>query len=450
MVNHPIFFDPARPTILLVEDEADVRQGLATLLGDRYNILEAGTGQQAIQLYEQYQMNLSLVLLDIRLPDMSGLEIIKALKAINVNPDIIMATAIKDQPSAIQAMQDGACDYLVKPFLADDVQAAIKRAIDKQDFRRKIREVKEMAEKSSILAERRDILAQEKEMKQKLGGQAIDPLERYSFVDTLAANYSYQQIVDLLEKDLKEKTFSDSGPGQARVLIVEDEPDIQVSLKDALSNKYQISQALSGSQALDLLKKESFDVVLLDIRLPDLTGIEILQALAKDPPLHLDEISIIMTTALKDIQSAVEAFRYGAYDYLTKPIRIDDIRRSIQRALDNKNHKKVLRQMLEKLRSAKIAPAKRRALLEEFVARQRQKNLPVTLGDVLAFFPEYYTGDFDARLVLPPDLDIPDIIAKIAAQYKKKQAEFTQGLDLPPEVPDYIRQLLKEQAAAKL
>lgn len=449
MVNHPSFFDPARPTILLIEDEADVRQGLATLLGDRYNVLEAGSGQEAIQLYEQYQMNLSLVMLDIRLPDMSGLEILKALRAINVNPDIIMATAIKDQTSAIQAMQDGAVDYLVKPFLAADVQAAIKRVIDKQDFRRKIREVKEMAEKSAILAERRDILAQEIEMKKKLSGQQIDPLERYSFVDNLAANYSYQQIVELLEKDLKEKTYSDSGPGRARVLIVEDEPDIQASLKDVLSDRYLVSQALNGRQALETIKKESFDVVLLDIRLPDLTGLEVLQALTKDPPPHLEEISIIMTTALKDIQSAVEAFRYGAYDYLTKPIRVDDIRRSIQRALDNKNHKKLLRQLLEKLRTAKTAPEKRRSLLDEFVARQRQKNLPVTLGDVLAFFPEYYTGDFDARLVLPPDLSIPDIIEKIAGSYQKKQAEATQGLDLPPEVPDYIRKLLQEQSGKK-
>ena len=114
------------------------------------------------------------------------------------------------------------------------------------------------------------------------------------------------------------------------ILIVDDEENIRTYLGRSLNKAgFEVDTAQYGKEAINLLLQKHLDVVLLDLNLPDLNGLEVLRELKK---IDTDSIVIIIT-AYGDINSAVEAMRLGAYDYLTKPFDPEDIEIVINKAL---------------------------------------------------------------------------------------------------------------------
>jgi len=117
------------------------------------------------------------------------------------------------------------------------------------------------------------------------------------------------------------------------VLIVDDEQVVCDVLYDELSERgYLCTTALSGKEALAKLEAEDFDVVLLDIRLPGMSGMEVLREIW----LNHTNAATIMITAVNDVDTAVEAMKLGASDYLVKPFDMDRVETSIRTALDTK------------------------------------------------------------------------------------------------------------------
>jgi two-component system response regulator AtoC len=116
-----------------------------------------------------------------------------------------------------------------------------------------------------------------------------------------------------------------------RILIVDDEEDLTLGYsKCLLKVGYEVTTASSGEEAIDILKKEIFDLALLDIRLPQMDGMEVLsEALEIDP-----DLVVIMITAHGSVQSAVDAMRLGAHDYLMKGFDNDELRVVVKKALD--------------------------------------------------------------------------------------------------------------------
>lgn len=116
-----------------------------------------------------------------------------------------------------------------------------------------------------------------------------------------------------------------------RILIVDDEEDLTLGYsKCLLKVGYEVTTAASGEEAIDVLKKEIFDLALLDIRLPQMDGMEVLsKALDIDP-----DLVVIMITAHGSVQSAVDAMRLGAHDYLMKGFDNDELRVVVKKALD--------------------------------------------------------------------------------------------------------------------
>jgi DNA-binding NtrC family response regulator len=116
------------------------------------------------------------------------------------------------------------------------------------------------------------------------------------------------------------------------VLIVDDEVGARESLKMILKNDYEIFLAKNAEEALVQIKVHSPDVILLDIILPDLDGLRVLERIKQSDP----DIIVIMITATKTVKTAVEAMKLGAYDYVTKPFDIDELRLIITRSLSTK------------------------------------------------------------------------------------------------------------------
>ena len=118
--------------------------------------------------------------------------------------------------------------------------------------------------------------------------------------------------------------------GQNRILVAEDESDMRDGLKKILSQRgYSVDTAEDGLKAVEKIKQTSFQVVIADLKMPGMDGISVLRR-AKD----IDRsITVIIITGYGTVTSAVESMRSGAFDYITKPFKPDDITLAVKRAL---------------------------------------------------------------------------------------------------------------------
>ena len=119
-----------KETILVVDDEHGVRQSFNMVLKDEYNVLLAGTGQEANDIFTKHAVD--LILLDILLPDINGINLLEKFIEIDPNTEIVMVTAVNEIQTAVKAIKLGAYEYIIKPFVVDDVLTVIKRALEKR------------------------------------------------------------------------------------------------------------------------------------------------------------------------------------------------------------------------------------------------------------------------------------------------------------------------------
>jgi len=117
------------------------------------------------------------------------------------------------------------------------------------------------------------------------------------------------------------------------VLVVDDEPNITAILEMVLQEDgMQVHKAGSGREALALLKKNEIEVAISDIMMPDISGVELLKEAREFSP----ETAFIMITAYAGTETAIEALQHGAYDYVTKPFKMDELRATVRRVFDKK------------------------------------------------------------------------------------------------------------------
>ncbi|MBI1807031.1 MAG: response regulator [Ignavibacteria bacterium] len=115
-----------------------------------------------------------------------------------------------------------------------------------------------------------------------------------------------------------------------RILVVDDEDDLRNILSDVLEKTgYEIKSASNGEEAINLLKKNRFDLTLLDIQMPNLNGIEVLKYIKQ----HFPATKSIMLTGYADLKHAMEAKEFGAVDFISKPYQLEEILSTIDRAL---------------------------------------------------------------------------------------------------------------------
>ncbi|MHC5053940.1 MAG: sigma-54-dependent transcriptional regulator [Planctomycetota bacterium] len=117
------------------------------------------------------------------------------------------------------------------------------------------------------------------------------------------------------------------------VLIVDDEPLMLESMEDALGKKgYDIRTVTSGAQAIQVVEKHAVDILVADLRMPEMGGLSLLRAIKGLDP----ELPVIIMTAYSTVATAVEAMRSGAYDYVQKPFEIDELDVLMRRALEHR------------------------------------------------------------------------------------------------------------------
>ena len=129
-----------------------------------------------------------------------------------------------------------------------------------------------------------------------------------------------------------------------RIIIIDDDQSIRETLTNFLKRQgFTVYAAENGEQGLDLIKRFTPDLVISDYKMPEMTGVEVLEKLKLiDPSIHF-----IMITAFDDMQTTVEAMQKGAYDFIEKPLEIEKLKLTIKRALDNKKLSDKLETIIE-------------------------------------------------------------------------------------------------------
>jgi two-component system response regulator HydG len=122
-------------------------------------------------------------------------------------------------------------------------------------------------------------------------------------------------------------------PGVGKILVVDDQRNMRATTAIVLRNAgHTVDEAADGAAALQCLQQEAFDVVLTDLRMPAVDGMEVLREVQRLAP----ETQVIVMTAYGTIESAVEAIRLGAYDFLAKPFKEDELLLRIEKALEKR------------------------------------------------------------------------------------------------------------------
>ena len=114
-----------------------------------------------------------------------------------------------------------------------------------------------------------------------------------------------------------------------RVLIVDDEPNIHYSFQKILGKDYDIVSAYSAADGIALLRSKSLDAVVMDIKMPGMDGLEALQKMREIDK----QIPIVMMTAFGSVDTAVEAMKHGAFQYVQKPFDIEQLKGLLNKAL---------------------------------------------------------------------------------------------------------------------
>ncbi len=149
------------------------------------------------------------------------------------------------------------------------------------------------------------------------------------------------------------------------ILVVDDDPGARQSLEVILEDDYRVLCVGNGPEALKILQEETVDLILLDVNMPDMDGLEVLRKIKEQD----EELDVIMVSALDLARKAVDAIRLGAYDYITKPYEPEDILSSVHRVLSKqKLHKELdfLRREIEAARGFDQIISQNKKMLEIF------------------------------------------------------------------------------------
>jgi len=220
-------------------------------------------------------------------------------------------------------------------------------------------------------------------------------------------------------KELKDTIMTNTTSGTtelAYVLVVDDEGANRYSVSKTLQKVgYVVSEAANGEEALEQIAKQAFDVVLTDIRMPGLDGIELLRRIREQAP----EIIVILMTAYATLGNAVEALRLGAHDYLIKPSSSADIRQSVARGVERARNLKRRRSLLDAIKSdvfelavsdVSLPPAENheeKVSAESLDIKADGANASMQLGPLL-LFPKRYQISMDEKEIdlTPTEFDL--------------------------------------------
>jgi len=166
-----------------------------------------------------------------------------------------------------------------------------------------------------------------------------------------------------------------------RVLVVDDDADVGEFLRDALSSwNYDVTSVASGREAVDLISRQIFDAALVDIWMPEMDGLQVLEQIKRHDP----ALEVVMLTGNPMVETAVQALKSGAYDYLMKPLNLDELQHLLRQVFEKRflsREVHSLRSQLADQLTAKdlVGASSSMAQVREVIARVADADSPVLI-----------------------------------------------------------------------
>jgi len=258
------------PTILVVDDErliCDLLQAVLSRHG--HEVLTASSGREGLELFKKHRPRFTL--LDLRMPEMNGIEVLKRILAIDPQAAVMILTAWGSDALEQQARQLGIVDFLSKGLSLEVLVAAMERALQ------------QTAQGASP-------------------AQADAPAGAPRAAPAAAGDGDF-------------------------ILVVDDEPQIRDLLKRFLSLRgYKVQVAYAGQQALTMVEQETPQLIVLDMNMPGMNGVEVLRQLRE----RKFTGGVILLTASQDDKLLQEALDLGSVDVMGKPVDLERLALAIQ------------------------------------------------------------------------------------------------------------------------
>lgn len=309
----------SRIKLLLVDDEEDYVKTMAARLELRDVASRIATsGEEALRAVEEDTPH--VMVLDLRMPGIDGMEVLERVREQHPHVQVVILTGHGSEVAAERARELGAFTYMEKPADTTELLATIQSA-----WQRALELLKETGREFS-----RSMTAAA--MAEEGGSDmALEYLEAGGEEDggTGAIGRGPAQRGTEPASGGEDRPAGIGEPGAIRVLYVDDEEDFVRTLAERMDMRdLGGGVALSGREALEMLEEDRPDVMVLDLRMPGLDGLEVLRRVKRAYP----EIEVVILTGHGSEHDEAEARRLGAFDYLRKPVELETLMDAIRRA----------------------------------------------------------------------------------------------------------------------
>jgi len=356
--------------ILVVDDDRIVLVGLEGVLRHGgFEVTTASSGQEAVELLGSDTFD--LVLTDLVLQDIDGIAVLKKTHEVNPETVVVVITGFASINSAIEALRQGAFDYLIKPCENEEILIRVRRGLERRQLLRRIREQELQEERLKAITQTavtvndqintplNVIQASTEYLRGAIDEDDATVKESLSFIESevtkikeVVSNlakivnprikqYALDEItmVDLDRpaaagsSDIGHEREQDAGNGDGvRILVVDDEEYMLQSLSKLLTLMgFETQVADSGEKALEVLGQHNVDVVITDINMPGMSGMELLKRVKKKNP-HLP---VIIITGFGIDKAKELADKNNADGFLPKPFKMNDMKQMIDKVLAN-------------------------------------------------------------------------------------------------------------------
>ena len=386
--------------IMVVDDEATVCRSVAKILDRKgCQVTEALSVASALEILEK-DAGYDLIIVDLMMPHTGGVELLKIVKETHPKIPTLIITGFASIASAVETTRLGAVGYLPKPFTPEELAQAVENVLagaaveaaedagafppsssidvdmpfDSREVARATsqsyvehltrsdipmveqpaaaalpvdycslgeRSCKRFAKQGQCKQPECPIVVGERKKAARAGTVVYmmnDPIDvDMPFSRAEVASITGPAYVNALGRsDMPVVGFWQAAMDSAevpRVLVVDDEPVVVNSIRKTLARKsYRVEEAFSGQEALSLIAKGAYDLVLLDMRLPDANGLELISDIRKRRPNQ----RVVIVTGYASIDTAVEAIKRGASDYMAKPFTPNELYEVTSRTLDRR------------------------------------------------------------------------------------------------------------------
>jgi DNA-binding NtrC family response regulator len=284
--------------VLLVDDEEDYVKAMAERMDMRdLQSQVALSGEEALEALEVDPPD--VIVLDLRMPGMQGMEVLERVRRDHPHIQVIILTGHGGEREEKEARRLGAFEYVQKPADTGDLVDTIRGA-----WRKSIQVAKEFIKESK------------------------EEFDRSMAAAALAEGGMPEAAHEMVEPKPAPKPIERS-VGAVKVLLVDDEEDYVRTMAERMEMRELGSEvALNGEQALEMLEEEIPDVMVLDLKMPGMGGMEVLKRVKERHP----QMEVIILTGHGSEKEEVEARRLGAMDYFRKPVDINDLMESVRKA----------------------------------------------------------------------------------------------------------------------